>query len=243
MSTHTETVERKRVAFNGIEIAAAADAAAPDEMRFKGYGAVFGNVDSYGDVIEQGAFAETLKSAKKDGAFPSMLLQHGGWGLNAQDMTPIGVWDTLEEDAKGLVSEGVLAPIQRGQEAYALMKMKPRPAITGLSIGYIAKKYTVGSKPEEPRRLLHEIDLVEISLVTFPANAKARISSVKSADGEFSEREFEQLLRDAGLSKKEANIVISGGFRQLKTLRDAGSDELDELAAAIKRNTQLLANA
>lgn len=235
------SIERKRVAFNDIVIDAKEDGA-DQEMRFKGYGAVFGNVDSYGDVIEQGAFSKTLKAAAKSGEFPSMLLQHGGWGINADDMMPVGIWETLTEDSKGLASEGILAATQRGTEAYTLLKMKPRPAITGLSIGYIPKKFTIGTKPEEPRRLLHEVELIEISLVTFPANGKARVTNVKSA-ADFSEREFEQLMQDAGLSRKEARLVMSHGFRHLKAMRDAGSGELDELAAAIKRNTEILTNS
>jgi HK97 family phage prohead protease len=232
-------IERKRVDFVEIdvpEIKAGGDE--PKEMRFKGYGAVFGNVDAYGDVIEQGAFEKTLKQAEKTNNFPSMLLQHGGWGISAQDLMPVGVWDTLKEDAKGLASEGILAEIQRGQEAYTLLKMKPRPAINGLSIGYIPKKFTVGTKAEEPRRLLHEIELVEISLVTFPANGKARVTNVKSAD--FTERDFERLMQDAGLSRSEARVVINQGFKHLRAMQDAGSPELSDLAAAIKRNTELL---
>ncbi len=234
----TPTIERKRV--NLIDLVTERKEDAPeDEMRFKGYGAVFGNIDSYGDVIEEGAFSKTLKEARKSGNYPSMLLQHGGWGMTSQDLTPIGVWDTLDEDQKGLLVEGLLAPIQRGIEVYTLMKMKPRPAITGLSIGYIPRKFTMGTKPDEPRRKLHEVELVEISPVTFPANGKARVSSVKSGS-DFTEREFEQFMQDAGLSRKEARIVISHGFRHLKATQDAGSDELDDLVAAIKRNTELL---
>lgn len=231
-------IEHKRVSLIDLVIEQK-DGAPEGEMRFKGYGAVFGNIDSYGDVIEEGAFSKTLKEARKSGTYPAMLLQHGGWGMSAQDLMPVGVWDTLEEDQKGLASEGVLAPIQRGVEAYTLMKMKPRPAITGLSIGYIPRKFTMGTKPDEPRRKLHEVELVEISLVTFPANGKARISSVKSAS-DFSEREFEQLMQDAGLSRKEARIVMSHGFRHLKAMQDAGSDELKNLVASIERNTSIL---
>jgi HK97 family phage prohead protease len=233
-------IERKRVDFVEINVPEAkAEGDAPKEMRFKGYGAVFGNMDAYGDIIEQGAFEKTLKQSEKSGNFPSMLLQHGGWGIGAQDLMPVGVWDTLKEDTKGLASEGILADIQRGQEAYTLLKMKPRPAITGLSIGYIPKKFTVGTKADEPRRLLHEIELIEISLVTFPANAKARVTGVKSLE-DFSERDFERLMQDAGLSRSEARVVINHGFKHLKAMQDAGSGELDDLAAAIKRNTQLL---
>lgn len=81
---------------------------------------------------------------------------------------------------------------------------------------------------------------MEVSLVTFPANGKARIASVKSAGGDFDERKFEQVLRDSGLSRKEAQVVIAHGFRHLKALSDSGSEELDELAAAIKRNTSFI---
>lgn len=235
------TIERKRVSFIDI-VTEQKDEGDVKEMRFKGYGAVFGNVDSYGDVIEEGAFAKTLKAAQKSGEFPSMLLQHGGWGMTAQDMMPVGVWDTLAEDTKGLASEGILADIQRGVEAYTLLKMKPRPAISGLSIGYIPKKVTLGTKEGEPRRKLHEVDLIEISLVTWPANGKARVTSVKSAV-DFSEREFEQLMQDAGLSRKDARLVMSHGFRHLKAMQDAGSGELSELAAAIKRNTELITHS
>lgn len=210
------------------------DGSAVKEMRFSGYGAMFNNVDAYGDVIEPGAFAATLAEAHKSGVFPSMLMQHGGWGMGAQDLMPIGVWDTLSEDGKGLVTDGILAPTPRGEEAYTLMKMKPRPAITGLSIGYIAKKFTVRSRPDEPRRRLHEVDLLEVSLVTFPANGKARVTDVKSNG--FTERVFEQALREQlGLSRSEAEALSRHGFKGLSAMRDAGSVELQEIADLLQR--------
>ena len=226
-----------------IKFDAGTGAESATDMLFSGYGAVFGNVDSYGDVIQPGAFADTLAAAQKSGIFPSMLLQHGGWGIGADDMTPIGVWTSLSEDGHGLKIEGKLADTPRGREAYTLLKMTPRPAITGLSIGYIPKEWAQRSKPEEPRRTLKKVDLLEVSLVTFPANDKARISQVKSGAADFDEREFEQTLRDSGLSRKEAQIVIAHGVRHLKSLSDSGSVELDELAAAIKRNTDALLGA
>lgn len=210
--------------------------AAPDSMEFSGYGAAFGNVDSYGDVIAPGAFGETLHKSQTSGIWPAMLSQHGGMGLTAEDMTPVGVWAELAEDGNGLISKGVLAPTVRGQELHTLMKMKPRPAIDGLSIGYIAKKWTPRSKPDEPRRVLHEVDLMEISLVTFPANGKARITGVKSIGD--NERDIERwLMQDAGLSRKDARIVINSGFKSLLAMQDAGdqSTELAELAAALQR--------
>ena len=185
---------------------------ADNPMEFTGYGAVFGNVDAYGDVIQPGAFADTLASAHKTGVWPSLLSQHGGWGMTAQDMTPVGVLTDLSEDGIGLKTAGVLAPTPR-------------------------------SKPEEPRRLLKRVDLIEISLVTFPANGKARVLSVKSFPD--NERDLEAwLMRDAGLSRKEAQIVIGHGFKAMLRQRDAadeGTGELSELAALIQRNTAVLA--
>ena len=133
----------------------------------------------------------------------------------------------------------MLADTPRGKELHTLMKMQPRPAIDGLSIGYIPKEWTARSKPEEPRRTLKKVDLIEISPVTFPANGKARVTSVKSLFE--TERDIEAWLqRDAGLSRKEAQIVISRGFKALLDSRDAVGGELGELAEALKRSTQAL---
>lgn len=223
-----------------IELKLAGSDSGADVMSFSGYGAVFGNVDSYGDVIEPGAFAQYLsdvKSGKQQ--WPAMLLQHGGYGMTSEDMTPIGIWTDLAEDGHGLKVAGQLAETPRGREIYSLLKMSPRPAIDGLSIGYVAKEWEQRSKPEDPRRRLKRIDLMEISPVTFPANGKARVSAVKSAD--IPEREFERMLmRDAGFSRSEAQLIINEGFKSYLAKRDAGGQEIDELAALIQRNTAAL---
>lgn len=174
-----------------------------DAMTFSGYGAVFDNVDSYGDVIVKGAFAETLARAQSSGQWPAMLMQHGGYGMGADDLTPVGIWTALEEDGIGLKVEGKLADTARGREAYGLLKMQPRPAIDGLSIGYVTKSFEPRSRPEEPRRTLTRLDLLEVSLVTFPANPKARIAAVKSSGG-LSIKDAEEALREAGFSRAEA---------------------------------------
>lgn len=190
------------------------DASNAASMTFEGYGAFFGNVDSYGDVIIPGAFADTLSTARKSGQWPAMLSQHGGFGMSAEDMTPVGVWTDLAEDGKGLRVAGKLADTPRGRELYTLMKMDPRPAINGMSIGYSAKEWTGRTKPDEPRRTLKKIDLFEVSLVTFPANGKARVSQVKGAD--MTEREFERLLtQESGFSRSEARVIINKGFKAL----------------------------
>ena len=217
-----------------VELKFAPDEAGAQAMSFSGYGAVFGNVDAHGDVIEPGAFSKFLSDVKSGtSAWPAMLSQHGGWQMTAEDMTPIGVWTDFSEDGHGLKVEGQLADTPRGREMHALMKMSPRPAIDGMSIGYIAKEWEPRTKPEDPKRRLKRIDLVEVSLVTRPANGKARVSSVKS---DMTERDFERLLtRDAGLSRSEAQVVINQGFKSLIAMRDAGSSELAELFEAVKR--------
>lgn len=216
--------------------------AGPDtEMAFSGYGAVFGNLDSYGDVIQKGAFARTIHEAKSSGLWPAMLEQHGGWGIAAGDLTPIGVWTDMDEDDVGLKLSGKFAPTPRGQEMYALMRMTPRPAINGLSIGYQAVKWRNRTTPEEPRRTLEEVKLWEISPVTFPANGKARVSSVKTdADPVEQIRNFERwLMHDAGLTRSDARVVINQGFKALLTTHDAGN-EIAELAATFKRGLDIL---
>lgn len=213
---------------------------APDDttesgtMTFSGYGAVFGNVDAHGDVIAKGAFAGTLAESKASGMWPAMLSQHGGW--SAEDMTPVGVWTEMKEDDHGLYVEGKLADTPRGRELYTLMKMQPRPAINGMSIGYRPIEWANREKPDDPRRTLKKIQLVELSLVTFPANGKARITGVKSGEGDITIRDAEEALREAGFSRKEAKAILSGGF---KSLRDA-EDDNDELAAIVRRNIATL---
>lgn len=212
-------------------------------MSFAGYGAVFGNTDFHGDVIEPGAFAESLSAAHQDGGdWPAMLLQHGGWGVSAEDLTPIGVWTELSEDGVGLKVSGALADTQRGREAHTLMRMDPRPAITGLSIGYIPKDWEPRSKADEPRRRIKKADLLEVSLVTFPANSRARVTDVKSIHDCSGLGDVEALLRDAGgFSAKEAKTLIA----RIKSLspRDAGGDnELVALGAALTRNINALRN-
>ncbi len=218
------------------ELKFAADEGA-QAMSFTGYGAVFGNVDSYGDVIEAGAFSKFLADVKAGNQpWPAMLSQHGGWQMSAEDMTPIGVWTDFAEDGHGLKVAGQLADTPRGLEMYKLMKMSPRPAIDGMSIGYIAKEWEPRSKPEDPKRKLKRIDLIEVSIVTRPANGKARVESVKN---DWTERDFERLLtRDAGLSRSDALVVINQGFKSLIAMRDAGSSELAELAQALKAREQ-----
>ncbi len=111
-----------------------------------------------------------------------MLLQHGGgmFSESPDGMLPVGKWTDMQEDAKGLKVEGKLFALntERGQYIYEGLQSG---ALDGLSIGYKVREQRRGTRAEEPERTLLNIDLWEISLVTFPANDKARVSSVKAA--------------------------------------------------------------
>lgn len=134
-----------------------------------GYASLFENRDSGGDVISAGAYGAALARLSAAGAKVRMLWQH-------DPAQPIGVWDEIREDATGLWVKGrLLQDVQLGREAVALLQAG---AIDGLSIGYRTKR----ARPEGTGRRLEEIELWEVSLVTFPMQSAARISG-KSDEG------------------------------------------------------------
>lgn len=197
--------------------------------RVAGYASCFGGApDSYGDVIEQGAYAKTIAAwAKKSYRLP-MLLDHYS--------APIGFWDKLEERPKGLYVEGELTPGHSGaNDVAASLK---HGALSGLSIGYRPIKFTID--PKTGTRTLNEIDLGEISIVGRPAQERARVDRVKSAEIVSNIREFEAFLRDHGWSSREAAGLASKGFKALGGARegrdpDASADERrDDGKAAVR---------
>lgn len=208
----------------------AAEIKATEDGVIEGYGSVFGDLDSYYDIVAKGAFKRTLKEAKSAGRMPAMLWQH-----NSDQ--PIGVWTDMFEDDKGLVVKGQLADTQQGRDAHTLLKMG---ALSGLSIGYRTQKYKMDN--ESGIRTLQDVDLFEVSPVTFPALDSARISAVKSAEEIKTEREFEEFLRDAGFSRTVAKAIVASGYKAAFPQRDADG-ELDDLAAALKRNATILSNS
>lgn len=204
---------------------------------FEGYGAAFGNVDSYGDVIQKGAFRETLGEWRKARKLPPMLVQHGGWMMTDMDAIPVGKWESMSEDDTGLYVKGRLINLdtERGKNIYGAMR---EGVLDGMSIGYRAKEFAVGTKPEEPRRTLKKIDLVELSVVTFPANGMARVSAVKAAGDIRTIREFEDFLRDVGkFSHAAAKAIAASGFKASDPRDEDGADELAEM---IRRNIATL---
>lgn len=180
------------------------------KMRFSGYLACFGNVDSYGDVIVEGAFSKTLREHKKENRIVPVLEQHGGWGAGAMDFTPIGYYESLKEDDRGLWVEGVLFSTYRGKNMHTLLKEAPKGAM-GQSIGYRVMKERTPDERETRRtgvmRYLEELKLYEGSIVTFPANDKARVEDVKAASLFW--RQLEDAFRKDGFSRDQAKKAVS----------------------------------
>jgi HK97 family phage prohead protease len=197
------------------------------KMSFSGYGAVFGNVDSYGDVIAPGAFAKSLATHYSEGSQPLMFLNHDAFGS-----LPIGRWTEMSEDGHGLKVHGELLDTQMGKDTYTALKAG---AINGLSIGFRPIEFATRSKPDEPRRTLKAVDLIEVSVVTLPANQKARVQAVKSMGDEMSVRDLEQLLRECGLSKSES-IAVASQFESKTELAEAKAlnDNIESLIAKFK---------
>ena len=183
-----------------------------------GYGSVFGVKDTYDDVVAKGAFVKSLNMHKSEGTMPAMLWQH-------KSDKPLGVWTEMIEDAKGLKVTGQLAlDTEQGAEAYVLLKMG---AINGLSIGFMSVAWAYNEDTET--RTLTEIDLWEVSLVTFPANGKSRVTGVKSVEDVTTIRQAEKVLRDAGFSVDATRAFISSVKSIVLGVRDA--PEIDAEAA------------
>ncbi|MBI1234756.1 MAG: HK97 family phage prohead protease [Alphaproteobacteria bacterium] len=197
--------------------------AVTDEGEFEGYAAVYGNRDLGNDVIEPGAFTESLR--ERPASRIKMLWQH-------DTNKPIGVWREFSSDTKGLFCRGkLLLTTVGGKEAHEFMKAG---AIDSLSIGYRTREYRIDR--ERGVRIIEKADLLEVSAVTFAMNPEARIVGVK---GEIPDiRTLERVLkRDAGLSASQAKALLASGYSAIHDERDAGTDG-DE-AAGLKRLAEL----
>lgn len=210
---HRETAEVKTIAFECEAVNATG--------MFEGYASVFDVEDGGHDVVAPGAFARSL--AEKGAAEIRMLWHH-------DPAQPIGRWTELVEDSHGLFARGQLVlEVAQAREAYALLCAG---ALDGLSIGF----RTVSSRTDERTgvRQLLDVDLWEISLVTFPMNEDARIR----AKGITTIRAYERFLRDVGgFSRAQARALAAHGFKALRDQRDAGSDEAaqEDLVALIRQ--------
>lgn len=138
-----------------------------EDGRFAGYASLFNRLDSGGDMVMAGAFAKSL-ARRRDRI--RLLFQH-------DPKEPVGTWETIAEDGQGLFVEGRLVPgVPRAE---ALKRLIGQGALDGLSIGF----RTVKATREAGARKLWQIDLFEISIVTFPMMEAARIAPASLSTG------------------------------------------------------------
>ncbi|MBD2785513.1 HK97 family phage prohead protease [Xenorhabdus sp. DI] len=181
---------RKTLDFEDAEIKFAGDGM---QGIFEGYASVFSNTDSDGDIILPGAFKQALANPKRKVA---MFYNHRTWEL------PVGKWEHLEEDSKGLLVRGQLTPGHGGaQDLKAAMK---HGTVEGMSVGFLCSKddYDIIGTG----RIFKNVTVLrEISICTFPANGEAQVASFKSVEGISTLYDVENWLRESvGLSKSEA---------------------------------------
>lgn len=201
--------------------------------RFKGYGSTFGNVDLGKDKCIKGCFERSLGEHKKAGTLPACYWMH--------DRTePIADWLDVHEDSKGLAVEGQLWTGDNETECSrkagnVLRGTGPK----GLSIGYSTKKYEFDQKTGI--RSLIDVDLPEISVVGYGMNPKALVTSIKSLfdDGAVPTiREFEEFLREAGLSASQAKAFLATGYKGI--VREADTKTADEVIQGLKNLREAL---
>jgi len=206
-------METKKISFQDLQLKFSDDGT----MVFSGYASVFNSVDSYGDTIDPKAYDKTIKDRQRP---IRMRWNHYG--------PVIGKFTLITVDEKGLFVEGQLTPGHSvAEDVYALLK---HGAIDGMSIGYIPKKI---KQISEDRRLLEEIELVEISLVEEPADLGAKVNDVKSAlDACKSLKEIETLLREAGgFSRADATSLVA----RVKSIAHGERDAEEKAKEAVKQ--------
>lgn len=188
---------------------------------FEGYASVFDVIDSDGDIILPGAYKKALTSQSRQ---VGMFFNHQTYGL------PVGKWQVLEEDSKGLAVVGELTPgLSVSNDLRAAMEHK---TVEGLSVGFTVLKddYTI----IDTGRAFNNVQaLREISICTFPANEQATIDAMKSMESITTIRDVEHWLRDsAGLSKSQALGIIARFKSAVRS--DSEGGEINALLESIK---------
>ena len=192
---------------------------------FEGYASLFNREDLGHDMILPGAFAESLKKRGTKGI--KLLYQH-------DPAEPIGVWEKIGEDAKGLYARGrLLLAVSRAREVHALLK---EGALDGLSIGF--KAITARRESKTGIRRIAKVDLWEISVVTFPMLPDARIAALKQrlpAPYTRSARQFESWLTSEGqFTRNEARAFLAHGLRGLYALDSRLSSAIRDATSAMR---------
>lgn len=197
------------------------------EGDFEGYGSMFGGApDSGGDIIAPGCFAKTLKARGRNGNGIALLWSH-------DSRAPIGVWRSLQEDEKGLFCQGTIHPRAKpdGIPVLDIMRMG---GIKGLSIGY--QTVLAENDDKKKTRTLKEVELWEISPVTFPMSTRATIMSVKNIMEAKTPRELEDALREADMPREAAKYLVKLCKAGLRDAGGAGStSEWQTVLADLRR--------
>lgn len=183
---------------------------------FEGYASVFNNTDSDGDIILPGAFKNALTNQSRKVA---MFFNHKTWEI------PVGKWEALEEDSKGLLVRGQLTPGHSG--ASDLKAAMQHGTVEGMSVGFSVSKddYTI---IPSGRIFKNIAALREISVCTFPANELAGVSAMKSAEGIESIRDIENWLRDSvGFSKSQAVGMVARFKSAIRSESEGGENEVE----------------
>ncbi|MBU2935642.1 MULTISPECIES: HK97 family phage prohead protease [Pacificibacter] len=172
-----------------------------DGVEIEGYASLFGRRDQGGDIVQEGAYRKSLAALKVKGRSVKMLWQH-------DPAQPIGIWDEVREDARGLYVKGrLLTDVDKGREAVALIQAG---AIDGLSIGYrtVRAQKLRDQTDGKAARLLSELELWEVSLVTFPMLPEARLVTEEKGSDPFDAETMMRELADAltGARKQLARI-------------------------------------
>lgn len=197
---------------------------------FEGYASVFDGNDSYNDTIEPGAFKDTIAEHKANGTMPKMFINHDSWQIPVADIKD------MVEDKVGLYIKGIVDMVHR--EGPTLYSALLRKAIDAFSIGFRIPKGGATVKDDDetpfPGRIIHKIDLKEISFVNFPADDAARVMVVKQDIETITNlKEAEKILRDAGHAKSFSQALVS----RIKDIARRDAESLnDEIA---KQNAEL----
>lgn len=194
--------------------------AVKDDGYISGYCSVFGQVDTYVDTIEPHAYDAVVASGTK----PLMFFNHSSYGV------PIGVWDKMSVDERGLFIEGRLnLNNSKGKEVFDALKFG---SMNGLSVSIGMMDEDIDYDAGGIRHIKNVRELKEVSIVNFPADKNARISDIKS-DKINSIRDVEHSLCEVGFSQSDAKGVIALVKTALtKEQRDAEEAKAEEAIKA-----------
>lgn len=179
-----------------IEIKSKAD------MRFACYTNVKGNIDHAQDMTMEGAYKDSIDYWGSVGSMPKMFWNHNSW------LPPVGAWEVMREDDKGLYKEGYMLDTDRGIEIFKAMSVKG--GVNSFSVGY----YVIDEQWNGKFNELRKLHIIESSPVNFPCNEQAQLLDIQKSLREgknLSKSDLRHLLQstNVGLSKREIDRITA----------------------------------